>query len=101
MENNFNQLSIEMGRNTSRAIVVWFALALLLSVVLCMAPNPVYDYCTTTAVGVPFPHRIDYCECDGMGGVTHHRPMAFVYNFAIALGISSPIIWLIRGRKKR
>lgn len=89
-----------MSRHSPQAIGVWCALTILLWVTFSMTPNPYYDYCTTTGAGVPFPHRIDYCECDGMGGVTQHKPMAFIYNLAVALLISSPIVWMMSRRKK-
>lgn len=89
-----------MSRHSPQAIGVWCALSILLWVTISMMPNPYYDYCTTTAVGVPFPHRIHYCECDGMGGVIQHKPMALVYNLTITLAISSPIVWMMTRRKK-
>jgi hypothetical protein len=45
--------------------------------------NTMYEYCTTKAYGVPFPWRIDNCECDG--GQTEYPMDSVVWNASLAL----------------
>ena len=76
--------------------VLWFSLALILFWMLSQANNPAWEYCTTKAKGVPFPYRIDYCECDDRRGQSVYQPEAHAYNFLVALGVAFPALLLFR-----
>jgi len=47
--------------------------------------NGFFEYCTTTAYGMPFPWEIDHCPCDGRGGLIEHPVWASVLNIGSAL----------------
>lgn len=58
--------------------------------------NGAFEYCTTSAYGLPLPWRIDNCLCDGNGGLTEFPIWTACLNVMVGLIVAKLIAsWLL------